>query len=124
VDETVETKCKSLFHGIPLDSTQTINVVTDYNNDINDDDVTVLTSNCSSSAARSPENICPTLPCSSLAAMARQVFGSPSQQYLNKIASKTNQAIADTSATSIFIMEGTPVNNLQPSLQPLTINLP
>ena len=104
-----------------MDPTQTINVVNDYNNVIEDDDATVLTSNCSSSAARRPE---PTSPCSSLAAMARQVFGSPSQQYLNAIAIKTDQAIADTGATSIFIMEGTPVNNLRPSSQPLTINLP
>jgi hypothetical protein len=99
---------------------QTINVVTDYNNVIEDDDATVLTSNCLSSASRSPE---PTSPCSSLVAMARQVFGSPSQQYLNAITIKTNQAIADTGATSIFIIEGTPVNNLRPSSQPLTINL-
>jgi hypothetical protein len=56
--------------------------------------------------------------------MARQVFGSPSQQYLNVITIKTNQAIADTGAMSIFIMEGTPVNNLRPLSQPLTINLP
>jgi hypothetical protein len=46
------------------------------------------------------------------------------QQYLNTIEIKTNQAIADTGATSIFIMEETPVNNLRPSSQPLTINLP
>ncbi len=60
VGETVEIKCKSLFHGIPLDPTQTINVVTDYMNIIEDDVATVLTSNCSSSAAQSPE---PTSPC-------------------------------------------------------------
>ncbi len=70
------------------------------------------------------QGICPTLPCPSLAATALQIFGSPSQQYLNAIVIKTNQAIADTGATSISIMEGTPVNNLRPSLQPLTINLP
>jgi hypothetical protein len=54
----------------------------------------------------------------------RQLSGSPSQQYLNVIAIKTNQAIVDTGTASIFIMEGTPVNKLQPLLQPLTINLP
>jgi hypothetical protein len=59
-----------------------------------------------------------------LAATAQQIFGSPSQQYLNAFAIKTNQAIADTGATSIFIMEGTPVNILRSSSQPLTINLP
>jgi hypothetical protein len=112
------------LRSIPLDPTQKINVVTNYNNVIKDDVAIVPTSNCLSSTARSPGNICPALPRPSLAAMARQLFGSPSQQYLNAIVIKTNQAIADTGATSIFIMEGTPVNNLRPLLQPLTINLP
>jgi hypothetical protein len=36
----------------------------------------------------------------------------------------TNQAIADTGATSIFIMEGADVDNKRPAMLPLTINLP
>ena len=103
----------------PLDPTQKYNVVAAYNNVIEDDNATVPTSNCSSSTARRPENICPASPHPSLAATARQLFGSPSQQYLNAIAIKMNQAIADTGATSIFIMEPPPINNLRPLLQPL-----
>jgi hypothetical protein len=36
----------------------------------------------------------------------------------------TSEAIADTGATSIFIMEGADVKNKRPAIQPLTINLP
>ena len=107
-----------------MDPTQIINVITNDNNLTDDDNITVLTSNCSNSTKWSPGNICPASPCPSLAATGRQIFGAPSQQYLNAIVIKTNQAIADTGATSIFIMKGTPVNNLQPSSQPLTIYLP
>ena len=107
-----------------MDPTQIINVLTNDNNLIKDDNVTVPTSNCLSTTKRSINNICPTTHRPSLTATAQQIFGSPSQQYLNTIAIKMNQAITDTSATSIFIMEGTPVSNLQPLSQLLTINLP
>jgi hypothetical protein len=33
-------------------------------------------------------------------------------------------AIADTGATSIFVMAGTPMNNIRSAMDPLTINLP
>jgi hypothetical protein len=33
-------------------------------------------------------------------------------------------AIADTGATSIFVMAGTPMSNIRPALDPLTIHLP
>ncbi len=59
-----------------------------------------------------------------IAATARQLFGMPNLQYLNAIAIAALQAIADTGATSIFIMEGTPFKNLLPAIRPLTINLP
>jgi hypothetical protein len=42
-------------------------------------------------------------------ATARHLFGTPTPQYLNVIIIATLQAIADTGATSIFIMEGTPI---------------
>jgi hypothetical protein len=45
-------------------------------------------------------------------ATAQELFGTPNPQYLNAITIATSQAIADTGATSIFIMEGTPCNNL------------
>jgi hypothetical protein len=46
-----------------------------------------------------------------IAATARQLFREPNPQYLNAIAISTSQAIADTVATSIFIMEGTLCEN-------------
>jgi hypothetical protein len=45
-------------------------------------------------------------------------------QYLNAITFATLQAIADTGATSIFVMEGMPIQNLRPAIHPLTINSP
>jgi hypothetical protein len=52
------------------------------------------------------------------------MFGKPSTQYLNAMTIATNEAIADTGATSIFVMEGADVKNKRPALKPLTINLP
>ncbi len=89
-----------------------------------DDDVKVTTSNCTSAAERSIKIPWQPPALQSLGATAQQLFGSPSQQYLNIISILTNKTIADTGATSIFIMEGTPVKNLRPALQQLTINLP
>jgi hypothetical protein len=60
----------------------------------------------------------------SMAATARELFGAPNPQYLNVIAIAALQAIANTGAMSIFITEGTPCENLQPAIRPLTINLP
>ena len=60
----------------------------------------------------------------SMAATAREMFGSPNPQYLNVIAIAASEAIADTGATLIFIMEGTPCKNLRLAVRPLTINLP
>ncbi len=54
----------------------------------------------------------------------RTLFGSPMPQYLDALTITTNQAIADTGATSIFIMEGADVDNKRPATVPLTINLP
>ena len=45
-------------------------------------------------------------------------------QVTNKIMIAPNQAIADTGATSIFIMEGTDIANRRVASSPLTINLP
>jgi hypothetical protein len=56
--------------------------------------------------------------------MARALFGASMPQYLNAITIATNQAIADTGATSIFIMEGADVANKRIAVKPLTINLP
>jgi hypothetical protein len=59
-----------------------------------------------------------------MAATARDLFGAPNPQYINAIAIAASEAMADTGATSIFIMEGTPCKNLRQAIRPLTINLP
>ncbi len=63
-----------------------------------DDDATIITSNCK---AR-----CKKVECA------------------NTITIAPTHAIADTGATSIFIMKGTPVKNLRRSSDPITISLP
>ena len=60
----------------------------------------------------------------SLSETAGRMFGKPPAQYLNAMTIATSEAIADTGATSIFIMEGTDVKNKRPATKPLTINLP
>jgi hypothetical protein len=56
----------------------------------------------------------------SYAAAARSLFGHPSQEYLNAITIASTQAIADTGATSIFIMDGAKVVNRHRASKPLT----
>jgi hypothetical protein len=46
------------------------------------------------------------------------------QEYLNAITIASTQAIADTGATSIFIMEGAKVVNKRCTSKPLSINMP
>jgi hypothetical protein len=60
----------------------------------------------------------------SLAALARTLYGNPKPQYLNTITIATNLAVADTGATSIFVMDGVDVKNKQLTTKPLTVNLP
>jgi hypothetical protein len=55
---------------------------------------------------------------------AHALFANPMPQYLNAITIATNQAIADTGATSIFIMADADVDNKRLAVKPLTINLP
>jgi hypothetical protein len=60
----------------------------------------------------------------SLVGAARHLFGKPTSEHLNAISIATTHAIADTGATSIFIMDGVDVVNKRPAPNPLTINLP
>ena len=60
----------------------------------------------------------------SIAAAACHLWGNPLPKYLNMITIATNHAIADTGATSIFIMDGVDVDNKYITTKPLTINLP
>jgi hypothetical protein len=100
-----------------LDPTQIVNLC-------NDNSVAISKSNCSLTAC--PHHVVQTNPDSqpSLAATAWHLFGAPTPQYLNAITIATLQAIADTGAMSIFIMEGAPVKNIWPATKQLTINLP
>jgi hypothetical protein len=59
-----------------------------------------------------------------MAMAARALFGNPMPRYLNAITIAANQVIADTGATSIFIMAGADVNKKHLAVKPLTINLP
>jgi hypothetical protein len=83
-----------------------------------DDDVTIITLNRMHHWP-TPQQVQPLI-----AMAARTLFGSPMPQYLNALTIATNQAIADTGATSIFIMEGADVDNKHPATVPLMINLP
>jgi hypothetical protein len=58
-----------------------------------------------------------------IAMAARTLFDNPMPQYLNAITIVTNQAIANTGATSTFIMAGADVDNKHLAVKPLTINL-
>ncbi len=100
--EYIANKCKSLISAQPFDPTQIVNIC-------NDDNVMVTTLNSSLTACLQHVMHAHLAPWPSLAATAGHLFGAPTPQYLNAITIATSQAIADTGATSIFIMEGTPV---------------
>jgi hypothetical protein len=100
--------CKPASDPTPINSTSSKD----------DDNVTIITSNRLHHWP-TPQQVWP-----SIAMTACTLFGSPMPQYLNALTIATNQAIADTGATSIFIMEGADVDNKLPATVPLTINLP
>jgi hypothetical protein len=52
------------------------------------------------------------------------LFGHASHEGLNALTITANEAIANTGATSIFIMEGVDIVNKRPATKPLVINLP
>ena len=59
-----------------------------------------------------------------MASTACTLFGNVSAEHLNAMTIATSHAIADTGATSIFVMEGVDVDNKRVALKPLTICLP
>ena len=85
---------------------------------VDDDDRTIVTSNCSTVVPISCPRPHP------LTAAAHHLFGTPSHIALNAITIDSQQAIADTGATSIFIMDGVDVDNKRIATSPITINLP
>jgi hypothetical protein len=87
----------------------------------NDDDCTIVTSNCKNDRTMVPVTTPRPHP---LAAAAHHLFGMPSHETMNAITIDAQQAIADTGATSIFIMDGVDVDNKQFASNSITINLP
>jgi hypothetical protein len=59
-----------------------------------------------------------------LAGVAHALFGTTSHECLNAITIATTYEIANTSATSIFIMDGVDVKNKHDAKKPLVINQP
>ncbi len=55
---------------------------------------------------------------------ARNIASALQQGVPKTLAFSDTHAIADTGATSIFVMAGTPMTNIRPAMDPLTINLP
>jgi len=72
---------------------------------IDNDDVTVVLSNVSLHSQKLPKRV------TSIAEAAREVYDNPMPQYLNFLTIATELAIADTGATSIFVMEGLDFEN-------------
>jgi hypothetical protein len=89
-----------------------------YTDNVATDDITVVMSNVTT------KRIEPVQAQTSRAATAGRMFGKPTPQYLNALMIAASEAIADTGATSIFVMEGAAVKNKQTVRNPLTINLP
>jgi hypothetical protein len=118
--ETIANKCNNLVSASSSNPTQIINVAVVKD----DNDMTVVTSNCTR-----PIDVSHTLATKpamwhTLAAMARHVFDTPTPQYLNATSIMASQVIANTEATSIFIMGGTPVKGMCLAIKQWTINLP
>jgi hypothetical protein len=55
---------------------------------------------------------------------ARNIASALRQGVPKVLAFADTHAIADTGATSIFVMAGTPMKNIHATMDPLTINLP
>ncbi len=110
MDETIANKCKRLVSAYFPNPAQNINMLSAKYND----DIMIVKLN------KQNKNEQPL----TMAATARLVFGNPVSQYLNAITIATNQAIADTGVTWIFIMDGVDIKNKRLATKPLIINLP
>jgi hypothetical protein len=58
-----------------------------------------------------------------VAPVANTVYGNPGPTYINAITIAPTHAVADTGATSIFVMDGVDVANRRVATKPLTVNL-
>jgi hypothetical protein len=86
----------------------------------NSNNITACTSDCSNAYihALSPPQL------TSHCIIAQALFEHASHEELNALTIAANKVIADTGATSIFIMEGVDVVNKRSATKPLVINLP
>ena len=92
-------------------------------NIVDDDDATVVTSNRTRTTLTT--NVSRQLVCApNIAATARMLLGKPTPDQLNALTIASTHAIADTGATSIFVMDNADVVNKKVATRPLTINLP
>jgi hypothetical protein len=89
-----------------------------YTIDVTTDNITVIMSNAMT------KRVEPVQAPISRATMAGQMFGKPMPQYLNALRIAASEAIANTGATSIFVMEGATTKNKRTARNPLMINLP
>ena len=114
-------KCNHLVSTNVLSFDPNLNVVANVTVVQDDDDATVITSN-HSHRQRINKTAVQEQPLT--AATARATFGNPMPQYLNMLTIAANKAIADTGATTIFIMDNTEVDNKGIATKLLKINLP
>ena len=98
-------KCKHLVSATTFTSDPT-----PFDVDFSDDD-TVSASNVSTILPRRHAHICAATP-------------APVNHVVSAVTISRDRAIADTGATSIFIMDGVDVDNKRIALKPLTVNLP
>ncbi len=103
----VDVKKLEMVHSTILPYPTQLDIVASIFVEDNDNDNTVVASNCSQkhSSANSAQT-------------------APEHQHYANMLIEVSHAIADTGATSIFVMEGKPMENIKPTISPITINLP
>jgi hypothetical protein len=110
-------KCNSLVSANVCSLDPTNNVAVPQACD--EDDNTITTSICLPHTAATS-----IYPCKLFAAATHLLWGKPTHNYLNVITIATTQTIAETGATSIFIMDGVNVVNKCPAKNLLVMNMP
>ncbi len=70
------------------------------------------------------DNTVVALNCSPKHTSANSAQTAPEHQHYANMLIEMLHAITDTAATFIFVMEGTPMENIKPTMSPITINLP
>ena len=112
-------KCNHLVSADILSLDPTLNNTANNTVVHDDDNVTIITFNHS---PRKQINKTKVRERPSIVATACATFSNPMLQYLNVLTIAANRAIADTYATTIFIMDNTEVDNKRVATKPLKIN--